>query len=159
MAKEFIHLNSDHTGIVKACELLQGMTRHAVCSDSLPSHASPKQRADRWLSRMREQGIDPKDMLAVVLSVHLLRKFSPGTFQDTQHFNHQLTRRLFEIVRPRSKLSTTGKSILYDTVTPKIRDYMTERLKPLDLLLHRMVDEIDSRQPKLIEGSENPFLN
>lgn len=159
MASEFIRDHKGHPAIQAA---LRWLVVLVYCDrppvNHLGQNAPPHLRVNRWLDKMKKQGIRPEEMLAMIAAFYLLREDHPRDFKSDRHFNHQLVVRFLRMIRaPWSERWAEGKPYRrYDRVTVKVRELLSRQInEALGLMCLRMARAI--LRPNPLEGIETPF--
>lgn len=160
----FIDQHRSHPGISAALDWITARIADAKDPRYLSRKSSPEQRVAKWLAKMRREGVDPKDVLAAVAAVYLLREYRPSAFKSDRHFDHQVAIRVLRLVPAPFVDRWTGTKVRrsYDWITVGTREHLSHRLKTaLGLLSLRMAREIlptlTKPDPDHLQGADAPF--
>lgn len=83
---------------------------------------SPSEKARHWLFRMRQDEAHPREVLATILAMYVMREENPAAFPSDAHFKTQLVRRLVldhipaHLRRPPKRSAKSGQ--VYSGSTP-----------------------------------------
>jgi len=133
VARRYLRDNQDHPAIHDATawlyHLINDPRRKRV--EYLTARSTPRERVDRWLDRLKNQGIHEVGVLAVIVGMFMLRDLYPRDFKSDRHFTHQLVNRVCRMVRaPRQERWGGGQPIYtYDRVTAGVKDRLGAMLQ------------------------------
>ncbi len=161
LARSFIDRHQDHPGIKAGVDWLQRLVRHAVEPNTVTVNTPPQSRANQWLAKMNREGVDPADMLAIIVAMHVLQEIQPRLFRSDRHFKHQLITRFLRLTG--APMRPNGKH--RQTVSVKMSQYLAGRLiSALGLLVWKIKDQLirDMSRPDpdaAVAGVNTPFNN
>ena len=159
LARSFIEGNIDHPGVEAGIEWLQRLMKHAVAPHTITNNTPPQSRAAQWLEKMERECVDPIDLLATVVAMHVLQEINPRMFMSDRHFRHQLATKFFRLTV--SPMRPNGKS--RQVIAVRMKDYMADRLnKALGLLSWKIRDQVIKEMSKPepdapVSGADIPF--
>ncbi len=164
--RAFMERHQDHPGIRAGI---------AWCADLIESGSMGRRPRGkrmaalylRWhLGRMKAHRIDPGEVLVRTAAMFLWREFSPRSFADDRHWQHQLARMVLRLGSTRRGDTGAMQAPRYNVST---RDLLATRLVgalgPLCIRIAREVMRDLERKPepapldKPVEGSGAPFAD
>lgn len=164
LAREFIDQHHDHPGIRAALDWIARLITETPEPRHIHQRSTPEQRLGRFMGQMRRGGVDPRDFLAVVAGMALLREWRPYTFKSDRHFAHQTAIRVLRLIPAPHVARWSGDKVRrnYDRVTVGARELLSKRLGvALGLLCLRIartiVAELNKPDPDHLPGADAPF--
>lgn len=135
VATRYIKDNQTHPTINAALTALYRLVNNPQRKrvKDLSPRSTVKDRIDRWLDRLADQGHHEVDMLATITAMFMHRELYPNDFKSGRNFNHQVVTRFLRMVRaPRRERWSEGKPIyIYDRITVGVRESLSTTLGTL----------------------------
>lgn len=171
--REFIEGHADHPAMAAALDWLADLLADAKPPfGAMPKgrNADPKVREDAWLVKLREQGVQPIDILTLVTAILWLEGVEPHRFPSLRYRDNQVGMHLLRKVKGRSSVYRTGsggrKAYRIKHMPPiRLRVSLGNRLcRTLGLLALKIAEAIEQglpaiprRDPEQLPGIEQPF--
>lgn len=161
LARDFLDDHPNHPGVIQARDFLVRFLSGVNPPRSVGPRTPPWERLKVWRHRLWTSGVDPMDILAVIVGMFLLRYYQSRFFKSDRHFWHQMVTRILRLSKP-SRDAGAGHTY-HRRITVGERDTFTDILKRTRLMTLGHVAsktiiqrEEEERLPK-IEGISEPF--
>ncbi len=132
LARDYIVRNANHDAIGAALDWTRDLMASGVAPRGrLPVRATAPRRLSAWLARIHDAGVEPVDVLALIVGMHLYQLAQPREFVSDDHFRHQLANRLIRLApAPSIQPWSNGKPMRrkYDRVTSSVRALLADRI-------------------------------
>lgn len=161
IARRFLDDNLDHPGVTNARDFLVRFLSGVTPPRSIGSRTPPWERLKRWRHRLWVSGVDPLDILAVIVGMFLLQYYDSRAFKSDRHFWHQIVIRVFRLSKP-NRDAGAGNTY-HQRITVGEREMFTDIMKKTGLMTlgHVVSQEIINREEEQqlarIEGVTAPF--
>lgn len=168
-ARRFVvaHVHAGHPGVLAAVAWFTGEMNRANPIGTPHKGTRPAQRYAHWLDKMKRDGHDAEQVLAVAVAVHWFRLEQPRRFPDDRYFERQLGHRVASIAsRARVRSGAGAVKGLTRTVpacdslcrhiAAELRITIGPLLHFAAAHLHRV--EHRRRQPVSTEAMRTPFV-
>lgn len=104
LALDFLERNQDHVGIVAGVEFLERLVRTAPDHEGqVHRHTKPSERVERFLSHLRRDAIDVRNIIAVGIACELHRLQHPRRWPDATHSAVQFGHEVLALARTRQR--------------------------------------------------------
>lgn len=167
LALDFLERNQDHAGVVAGIEFLERLVRIAPDHEGrVHRHTKPSERVERFLSHLRRDAIDVRNVIAVGIACELHRMQHPKRWPDATHsavqFGHEVL--AFARTRVRSGASIGRTNPAQENRTPafvkEVARQMRDPLLPLYVKaaqhLHQQIER--TAQPVPAAALTTPFV-
>lgn len=151
IAMDFLVDHLDHSGVKSARDfLVRFLSGVAKPPRYTGRRMPPWERLKYWRHSLWTSGVDPLDILAVIVGMFLLRYYGAKTFKSDRHFWHQTTIR---VLRLSKSMKDAGAGHNYHkNITVGERETFTDILKRTGLMAlgHVVAKEIIKREEETI---------
>jgi hypothetical protein len=131
-ASQYIRKHQDHVAVAACLQLLR---EYVYAPQSSVAHihrsATPRQRLDHWLGRLKRAGVFDHELMSVVVALYMLREDQPHVFRSDRHFRHQLALRFLRKAPAPPVLKWRGGTggLRYDRISVGTRELLARELE------------------------------
>lgn len=165
--KAFLDEHRDHPGIVAAIQYLEGLLSSAVPPPTIHARSTGQERANDWLAYLHREGVDGREVLKMVASIHFYVEWDPRRHQGDEWFDWQVCRRVLQL-RPPPYRGNPNKRPWAPRISVRLINYLAPRLRhsigPVALRIAQAIvqryDGPDVNHPvrrRPVDGHDVPF--